>query len=51
MATAATGVDRRMSIEFGLTWDYRCPFARKWLQDHPEAAAEVKVDWTPMEVF
>ncbi len=22
-----------------------CPFARRWLHDHPEEAAAVKVDW------
>lgn len=24
-----------------------CPFARKWLEDHPEAAARVTLDLTP----
>jgi len=22
-----------------------CPFARRWLEQHPEAAATVNVDW------
>jgi predicted GNAT family acetyltransferase len=24
-----------------------CPFARRWLQEHPEVAATVPIDWTP----
>jgi predicted GNAT family acetyltransferase len=24
----------------------RCPFARRWLQEHPDAAAGVTIDWT-----
>ena len=24
-----------------------CPFARKWLQDHPDESATVTIDWTP----
>ena len=23
-----------------------CPYARKWLQDHPDVAATVTIDWT-----
>jgi predicted GNAT family acetyltransferase len=23
-----------------------CPYARKWLTDHPEAAGDVKIDWS-----
>ena len=23
-----------------------CPYARKWLQDHPDAAARITVDWS-----
>ncbi len=23
-----------------------CPYARKWLQDHPEEAAAITVDWS-----
>jgi predicted GNAT family acetyltransferase len=29
----------------GLTLVPYCPFARKWLQDHPDATAGVKIDW------
>jgi predicted GNAT family acetyltransferase len=25
----------------------RCPFARKWLQDHPDVARTVSIDWMP----
>jgi predicted GNAT family acetyltransferase len=24
-----------------------CPYARKWLQDHPDVAAGVTIDWSP----
>ena len=24
-----------------------CPFARRWLHDHPAEAAAVKIDWDP----
>jgi predicted GNAT family acetyltransferase len=24
-----------------------CPYARKWLEDHPDVAATVRIDWTP----
>lgn len=24
----------------------RCPFARKWLEDHPDVAGGVTIDWT-----
>jgi predicted GNAT family acetyltransferase len=23
-----------------------CPFARRWLEGHPDAAAEVEIDWS-----
>jgi uncharacterized protein len=23
-----------------------CPYARKWLQDHPDAAGQVTIDWS-----
>jgi predicted GNAT family acetyltransferase len=23
-----------------------CPYARKWLRDHPDAAASVEIDWS-----
>ena len=25
-----------------------CPFARRWLREHPEAWEGVKIDWTPL---
>jgi predicted GNAT family acetyltransferase len=31
----------------GLTLAPWCPYARKWLQDHPDAAAAVVIDWSP----
>ena len=31
----------------GLTVVPLCPFARKWLESHPQAAAGVSVDWGP----
>lgn len=36
-------VDRAASE--GLTVVPLCPFARKWLERHPEAAGTVNVDW------
>ena len=30
----------------GLTLAPWCPYARKWLQDHPDAAASVRIDWS-----
>lgn len=36
----------RWAASEGLTVDPRCPFARGWLQAHPEAAATVSVDWS-----
>jgi uncharacterized protein len=29
----------------GLTVVPRCPYARKWIKDHPDAAVGVTVDW------
>lgn len=29
----------------GLTVVPLCPYARKWLQDHPDAASAVTIDW------
>jgi predicted GNAT family acetyltransferase len=26
-----------------------CPYARRWLEDHPDVAAGVSVDWPPVE--
>jgi protein-disulfide isomerase-like protein with CxxC motif len=33
-----------MSVEFGLTWDYRCPFARN-MAEHVVTALEHGADW------
>jgi uncharacterized protein len=33
----------------GLTIVPLCPFARGWLERHPDAAAEVKIDWAQPE--
>ncbi len=30
----------------GLTVVPWCPFARKWLRDHPDVAGTVTIDWT-----
>jgi hypothetical protein len=30
----------------GLTIHPWCPFARKWLEDHPDVAATLTIDWT-----
>ncbi|MBK5224913.1 MAG: N-acetyltransferase [Acidimicrobiia bacterium] len=31
----------------GLTVVPRCPYAHRWLQRHPDAAATVTIDWPP----
>ena len=37
-------VDRaRASGETVLPW---CPYARKWLHDHPDVAATITIDWS-----
>jgi uncharacterized protein len=28
-----------------------CPYARKWLQDHPDVAAGVTIDWSEPPAF
>ena len=33
--------------EHGLTIVPRCPFARSWLERHPDVASRVAIDWTP----
>ena len=33
------------AVSGGLTVVPLCPFARKWLERHPEAASTVNVDW------
>jgi predicted GNAT family acetyltransferase len=36
----------------GLTVVPWCPFARRWLQEHPDVAAEATIDWqTPRPSF
>ncbi len=36
----------------GLTVVPWCPFARRWLQEHPDEAAAVTIDWeTPRPSF
>ena len=42
-ALVKAAVDRAVSE--GLTVVPLCPFARTWLERHPEAAATVNVDW------
>jgi predicted GNAT family acetyltransferase len=38
------GVDRATATgETLLPW---CPYARKWLQDHPDVASTVTIDWS-----
>jgi hypothetical protein len=34
----------------GLTLAPWCPYARKWLQDHPDASAGVVIDWSPPHI-
>jgi hypothetical protein len=36
-------VDR--AVELGLTIVPKCPFARAWLERHPDAARRVDIDW------
>ncbi|MGH3369634.1 MAG: GNAT family N-acetyltransferase [Nocardioidaceae bacterium] len=31
----------------GLTLVPWCPYARRWLEDHPDEARSVTIDWTP----
>jgi predicted GNAT family acetyltransferase len=33
------------AAEVGLTVVPWCPFARKWLKEHPDVAAAVAIDW------
>ena len=28
----------------------RCPFARRWLKDHPETASAVRIDWAQTSI-
>jgi uncharacterized protein len=32
-----------------LTLVPRCPFARSWLERHPDVAATVEIDWPPVD--
>ena len=34
-----------LARDMGLRIAPSCPFARKWLKDHPEAAGGVEIDW------
>ena len=43
-ATLVRAAVARASSE-GLTVVPWCPFARRWLQDHPDDAATVTIDW------
>jgi predicted GNAT family acetyltransferase len=36
-----------LAVAEDLTVVPRCPFARGWLERHPEVAAQVAVDWAP----
>ena len=42
LVTAALDVARRDSFTI-VPW---CPFARRWLDEHPDAGAEVSIDWS-----
>ena len=35
------------AVREGLTVVPWCPFARRWLQEHPDEAARVTIDWEP----
>jgi len=39
----ASAID--LAAKEGLTVVPLCPYARKWIRDHPEAAEDVNVDW------
>jgi protein-disulfide isomerase-like protein with CxxC motif len=53
MPPAHRGVDAGMSTAFGLTWDYRCPFARN-MAEHVitglEHGADWQVTWVPFSL-
>ena len=34
------------AVDEGLTIVPNCPFAREWLEKHPDVAAGVSIDWT-----
>lgn len=33
--------------ERGVTLAPWCPYARQWLEEHPDVASTVNIDWTP----
>lgn len=43
LVRAATG----RAVRDGLTVVPWCPYARTWLQDHPDVADTIAIDWTP----
>lgn len=44
-AMVRTAVDR--AAEEGLAVAPWCPYARRWLERHPDEAGRVEVDWSP----
>jgi uncharacterized protein len=40
-----SAVDR--AVDGGLTIVPVCPYARRWLEEHPDEAARVRIDWPP----
>ena len=40
-AAIQKAVDENLTV---VPW---CPYARKWLREHPDEAAAVTIDWTP----
>jgi protein-disulfide isomerase-like protein with CxxC motif len=44
MGAAVGGVEANVTTAFGLTWDYRCPFARN-MAEHVITALEAGADW------
>jgi predicted GNAT family acetyltransferase len=36
------------AVAQGLTLVPLCPFARHWLEEHPELAGSADIDWSPM---
>lgn len=43
LVSAALDLARREDLTI-VPW---CPFARRWLEEHPDAAAGVAIDWSP----
>jgi predicted GNAT family acetyltransferase len=44
-ALVTAALDRARAA--GLTVLPWCPFARRWLREHPDVAGTVAIDWTP----